>query len=303
MQKIDGVVVFSPTDLNHFLECEYLTRLEIEVAEGRVLATRRSPEADLLATKGEAHEHFQLAQFERDGRQITRIADPATSSGWTSAAGATIEAMHAGADIIYQGALLCDGWRGKADFLVRVNIPSALGEWSYEAWDAKLARHAKPSHILQLAFYSERLSELQERDSERMWIVLGSGERVRLRVRDFSSYFRVVRGRFLRAVRERADVAPYPVAHCDFCGYLDHCVEHWEGVDHLSLVAGIRRSQAQRLADAGIVTCVGLAPHVGVADGVGPIAPEPLRHQASLQTHFRRTGTHRYDLLPPGEEN
>ena len=50
-----------------------------------------------------------------------------------------------------------DGWRGVADFLMRVETPSALGAWSYEALDTKLARHAKPAYILQLCFYSEQL--------------------------------------------------------------------------------------------------------------------------------------------------
>jgi hypothetical protein len=49
--------------------------------------------------------------------------------------------MHAGADVIYQGVLVDDGWRGKADFLVRVEVASALGGWGYEVWDTKLPSH------------------------------------------------------------------------------------------------------------------------------------------------------------------
>ena len=40
------------------------------------------------------------------------------------------------------GRSIRSDWRGKADFLVRTDAPSALGGWSYEAWDSKLARHA-----------------------------------------------------------------------------------------------------------------------------------------------------------------
>ena len=65
--------------------------------------------------------------------------------------------MRAGVDVVYQGVFVDGGWRGVADFLLRVETPSALGSWSYEALDTKLARHAKPAYILQLCFYNEQL--------------------------------------------------------------------------------------------------------------------------------------------------
>jgi predicted RecB family nuclease len=303
MQRTADVLVFSPTDLNHFLACEYLTRLDVEVAGGRVLGTRRSPEADFLAAKGQAHEKYHLEQFEREGRNIVRIVDPHTASGWTAAAQETERAMTVGADVIYQGVLVDDGWRGRADFLVRVEVLSSFGAWGYETWDTKLARHAKPSHVLQLAYYSDRLAALQGRDPERMWVVLGTGERVRFRFRDFSSYFRAVRRRFIRTVPTLAGALPYPVSHCGMCGYLDHCLEYWARVDHLSLVAGIRRSQVDRLNQVGVRSGGELATHLGHTSGIGPAALERLRHQAELQTHFRTTGEHRFDLLPVDAEN
>ena len=53
-----------------------------------------------------------------------------------------------GTEIVYQGVLASNGWRGVADFLVRVDEPSELGLISYEAWDTKLARsRAKPAHV------------------------------------------------------------------------------------------------------------------------------------------------------------
>jgi hypothetical protein len=40
---------------------------------------------------------------------------------------------------------MSEAWGGVADFLMRIDTPSALGPWSYEALDTKLARHAKPA--------------------------------------------------------------------------------------------------------------------------------------------------------------
>ena len=73
--------------------------------------------------------------------------------------------MRDGADVIYQAVFVDDDWRGVSDFLVRVDRPSPLGAWSYEAWDTKLARHPKPYFILQLCLYTEQLARMQGVDA------------------------------------------------------------------------------------------------------------------------------------------
>src|SRR5947207_14503637 len=124
MELVANRFVFSPTDLTHFLACEYLSRLEIEVANGRVLDKYRTPEADLLAAKGDAHERSQVEQFERRGLRILRIGETGAHFDWDADAHETQEAMIAGRDVIYQGVLLGQEWRGRADFLVKVNVRS-----------------------------------------------------------------------------------------------------------------------------------------------------------------------------------
>ena len=88
--------------------------------------------------------------------------------------------MRDGVDVVYQGVLASDGWRGQADFLMRVETPSALGAWSYEALDTKLARHAKPAYILQLCFYSEQLARIQGREPAHIHVLLGNQEQATL---------------------------------------------------------------------------------------------------------------------------
>jgi predicted RecB family nuclease len=303
MQLIGSSFVFSPTDLNHFLECEYLTRLGMEVAQGRTLSRRRRPEADLLAAKGDAHERQSLEQFQREGRSVVCIADPSLDSNWEEAAHSTEEAMLAGPEVIYQAVLVADAWRGRADFLLRVDVPSQMGGWSYEVWDTKLARHPRPSHVLQLAYYTDRVAVIQRLNPEWMHVVLGTGDEAHFRSQDFSAYFHVVRNRFLRAVHAKLTASPYPVSHCKLCDYIEHCEERWDAEDHLSIVAGIRRSQVDRLVGVGVHTCADLAACNGVEAGIGEATLDRLRHQAALQTDFRRTGQHRYDLLPPSAEN
>ncbi|MEZ5288082.1 MAG: hypothetical protein R2712_25455 [Vicinamibacterales bacterium] len=88
---------------------------------------------------------------------------------------ATRAAMARGADAICQAALAGPGWRGYADVLVRVERPSALGAWSYEAHDTKLARETKGGTILQLAAYSDLLTALQGVAPEHFHVVTPVG--------------------------------------------------------------------------------------------------------------------------------
>src|SRR3989442_5478993 len=117
MQQRDGSILFSPSDLNAFLECEHLTQLELAVARHELeRPTDENPQADLVKRKGEEHEAAYLAQLVADGREVTTIAND-----WDLdvAARATKEAMLGGADVVYQACFVDGDWRGFADFVER----------------------------------------------------------------------------------------------------------------------------------------------------------------------------------------
>ena len=85
------------------------------------------------------------------------------------AAGATREAIQAGAGVVYRGTLAGGGpgapLFGRPDFLVRAELlPAPDGEprpdgGHYEVVDAKLARSAKARAVLQTSFYSHLLAD------------------------------------------------------------------------------------------------------------------------------------------------
>ncbi len=162
MQQRDGSFLFSPSDLNHFLECEHLTALDLEVARGELARPALDdPQRDLIARKGDEHEAQYLASLRADGENIATIE---LGDDWDLERGAadTLAAMRSGVDVVYQAVFLDSaGWRGFADFLERVDTPSELGDFSYEVADTKLARHSKPYFILQLCFYSEQVRRIQ----------------------------------------------------------------------------------------------------------------------------------------------
>ena len=214
MQRIDDRLIFSPSDLNHFLECEHLIQLERRRDPGAPRAPRDA-HADLLAAKGAEHERAWLDRFRADGKAIVTIESGGRDRDWAADVARTVTEMRGGADVIYQAVFADDEWRGVSDFLVRVERPSALGGWSYEAWDTKLARHTKPYFVLQLCFYTERLERLQGVAPEGMVIVLGTGEHDRLLYRDFDAYYRSVRRRFVEAAS--GELAYLPVSRRALC--------------------------------------------------------------------------------------
>ncbi len=134
MQLIDDVLLLSASDLVAFLECQHLSALDLRVARGLVLVEAGRTEAsELLARKGDQHERAYLESLVARGVEVVSV--PSVVDGvadQAEAARRTEEAMRAGAEVIYQAALLHGGWRGFADFLERVPAPCpAFGEYSY----------------------------------------------------------------------------------------------------------------------------------------------------------------------------
>ncbi|MDQ3865793.1 MAG: TM0106 family RecB-like putative nuclease, partial [Actinomycetota bacterium] len=293
MQARSDGLVFSPSDLNSFLACPHLTTLELAVARGELRRPRRvNLHADLIRRKGKEHEARYLEQLRAEGREVVAISFD--ERDWRRAARETEEAIRGGADVVYQGCLADGQWRGFADFVVR--RPDGFSE----VVDTKLARHARPEHLLQLSFYTEQLARIQGRMPDAMHVVTGLGERETFRPGDYAAYYRRLRERFLDAVEERRLTYPYPVDFCSLCDFLSLCQGQWERDDHLVLVAGVSRIQVERLAATEIETLTELAeaqPETKVKS-MRPATFANLHHQAELQLHRRRTGEHRVDLLP-----
>ena len=170
MRFHDDRLHLSPSDVTAFLACEHLTTLSLAHARGEIERPEvENEQAELIFRKGLEHEHAYLESLRAQGLTVLEIPDP--EGDYDAAALATAEAIRAGeADVIYQGVLAHDGWRGVADFLMR------QPDGTYEALDTKLARSAKPAYILQLLFYNEQLARIQGREPDHIHVLLGNGE-------------------------------------------------------------------------------------------------------------------------------
>ncbi len=288
MERRGGQILFSPTDLNDFLACEHLAALELAATPR---PGRDDPQVELIRRKGEEHERGYLAALRAEGRSVAEIG--LEGRDWPGAAAATEAALRSGVDVVYQGVFVDGRWRGVADFLLRQ--PDGV----YEALDTKLARHAKPSYILQLCFYHEQLARSQGRKPARIHVLLGSGELASFRPEEFGAYYRRVQARLERFAARPSPTEPWPVEHCGICDFKPVCEAHWDAIDHLSRVAGIRHSQIEKLLVAGIATLAQLgAAGAEPPDGIAAETWAKLRGQAELQLWARENGRDRHVLLP-----
>src|SRR5438132_7669200 len=292
MYRVGAHIGLSPSDLNDHLECAHLTTLALEVARGeRARPFVADEHAELLRRKGELHERAYLDRLRAKGRQTVEIT---LGEPWDfEAAGRqTAEAMRAGAEIISQATFVDGRWRGRSDFLLRVERATRLGAWGYEPLDAKLARAEKPTYVLQLCFYSDGVAAIQGSPPEYIHVLLGVGEQRTLRYDDFAAYYRRVRAGFEAVIAAPATTEPYPVEHCALCQFRGVCAARWEAEDHLVQVANMRRDQVARLREAGLPTLTALARSARgtmVARMAGPTLAT-LRDQATLQLDRRKTG-------------
>ncbi|HTJ26228.1 MAG TPA: TM0106 family RecB-like putative nuclease [Candidatus Limnocylindria bacterium] len=306
MRLLDGELVSSPSDLNDFLACEHRVALRRADLASGAEAPEDDPALEILAQKGQRHEDAALAAYEKTGRSVTRIADgDGAPLGLYRAAAATRAAMERGDDVIYQAAFVHEGWSGRADFLVRVEVPSRLGGWSYEIADAKLAVREQAAFLVQLCLYARFVEAIQGTLPPRVRALLGNGDDPSYDPARFIAYVDAARERYLAAL-PRLDAAAVPdkVGACGMCVYAERCEGARRAVDHLAFVANIRRSQIARLRDAGVATVAALAAADPLAKprGIGAEPYAALVRQARLQRAQRETGKVAYELLPPQEK-
>lgn len=291
MRQFGSTWLYSPRDVLAVLECEHRLALEHAAAHGLL---KRPPQGDnatldLVRTHGLRHERAALDEL-RGRFDVVTIDSPGHDDGaLLDAAEATRAAMDAGAPVIYQAVLLVDGFLGYADFLLGVDLDTGRPLGCYEPVDTKLARHAKPTALLQLACYADALVRDGRPTPRQVHLWLGDGSREAVPAADVLPLAREYRGRVLHRLRSDA-VVPQPLwgdarSACGTCRWKEHCADGRREARDLSLVAGMRGDQITRLRTAGVST----VDYLAVAEnGVRPSSMgvdtwRRLRAQAALQ--------------------
>lgn len=302
--NLGPTIQLSASDLVGYLNCHHLTHLDTLVATGvRPKPEVWDPTLEVLWERGAAHERAYVEHLRGQGLKIVEIEGIGIAPVQVEQ---TMAAMRAGVDVIVQGAFLQGVWSGRTDVLVRVPAASALGDWSYEVVDTKLARETKGGTVLQLCLYSDLLASAQGRQPEQMHVVIpGRGFKpVSYRTAEYVAYYRHVRSALERSLAsaDAAAVYPNPKDHCDICRWRNECDARRRRDDHLCLVAGISAAQIAELSRHGVTTLTGLAeqslplpwkPERGL-----PHSYERIREQARIQLEGRRAAKVLHETLP-----
>lgn len=291
MQRYQGSRLYSASDLVNFAACTHLTHLDLVNLETPLPKAEDTDEMALIQGKGFEHEARYLEVLGQQSGAVTNLKVDGVSD--EAASRATQEALRRGDKVLFQATFLSKPWVGHADFLIRVDTPSALGNHSYEVVDTKLARSSKAKFLLQLCLYSELLEQVQGFMPQRMHVVLGDGRKESFHVDDYLRYHRQLKQRFLEWV-DLGERQSYPqrTERCSMCRWREWCGDQWERDDHLNRVSSITRVQIARLQDAGVSTMRKLAalPTQSQTLRIQPSTLERLAHQARLQVASADSG-------------
>ncbi|MGD9606727.1 MAG: TM0106 family RecB-like putative nuclease, partial [Leucobacter sp.] len=274
-------LVTSASDLTAASQCEFafLRRVDARLGRDVVVPPDDDPMLARAARLGDAHEERVLARYIAEfgagspgGVVEIARADSRDETALEEAQELTVAALRGGAEVVFQatffdprqspatGEAPAIGFIGYADFLRR----TAGG--AYEVQDTKLARRAKVTALMQLAAYAEQLDRLGVPVSPDVVLILGDGSRSRHRLADIAPVFRARRARLHellleRAVavgsdgaRESADPIAWGTAGVAACGRCEVCAPEVDRVRDPLLIAGIRRTQRDRLVAAGLDT-------------------------------------------------
>jgi predicted RecB family nuclease len=227
MKQVEGALVTSATDLATFMGCRHAVVLDKRRLIGAIdKPFYNNPTLEALKEKGVQHEARYLKHLQSAGQTGVCLQQGAKMTD-------VVAAMRAGAQFIYQARLEQGSWRGYADFLIKADKPSDLGDWSYEVLDAKLAKETRGETILQLCVYSELLSALQGVWSDHAHVLTPASLTAETyRLAEYSAYYRLVKKGFTEFLPDAETRASYPepCEKCDRCDWYTHCEKQWRGM-------------------------------------------------------------------------
>ncbi|MGO4494153.1 nuclease, partial [Arthrobacter sp. 2YAF22_2] len=271
-------LVFSASDLVVAADCEYQLLRKLDERLGRAAKADFGTDEMLqhAAVLGDVHERKVLDGFVAEfgswdpasGRGVYDVVPAAAMDRPALLAKhrESIEALRAGADVVFQAAFFDGQFHGRSDFLVR------QPDGSYAVFDTKLARHAKVTALLQLAAYGDQLLKAGIRVDPAVTLVLGATVQLATggfdyvrshhQLAEILPVFRERRERFL-ALTAAHIAQPGTVRRgaegITACGRCDYCQEQVQTTDDLLLVARMNSVQRKNLHELGIYTVKALA--------------------------------------------
>lgn len=313
MQRLgDGTWVISASDLTALASCPWRVARVVDekLNKGVTVPDLVDPMMELVARLGLEHEARQWSLLREKLGTVVEIDYERTVSGsdaasWRAhihdAAHATQDALRSDALAIFQGVFFQPsipgapfdvGFQGFADFLVR-------GDAGWEVWDSKLARSAKDSALIQLASYVDQLQVAGVDVAPEVRIILGDGVHSVHQWVELMPHYIDARNALIDLMHQRIlDPQPTPWGDERYgaCGTKGcaACSEQIILTDDLFQVAGLRKTQREKIRVAGFATMTRFAEAsrtevLRAIPGIGPETLAAVHLQASLQLASRHT--------------
>lgn len=280
----DGFVL-SPSDLTATASCEFGWLRNVDTKLGRIAAVERKADAmmERTAVLGDVHEVRVLDRLRAQHEAgVVELAKPQPYNPTTLADfhDQTIAHLKEGVDVLFQGVLFDGGFGGMADFIVR------QPDGTYQVQDAKLARSAKVTALLQIAAYADLLDRNDVPRSRLGALILGDQSISEHDLDDVIPVYRHRRAQLEQLLGRHLsqdDAIAWNSPDVSICGSCDWCLDEIERHRDLLLVAGLARPQRVKLRAAGIETIEQLADSTDAVPGMSAGTLAKLRLQAELQ--------------------
>ncbi len=296
MHKVNNKIYYSASDFTKFIDCKYATYIDHLSLTEKIAKTETSYTLKIYQEKGEKFEQDYLQRLKNEYDSVVEIKGKNLEQKISE----TKKAMHAGADIIFQAAFLSDNLMGYVDFLIKTNIPSNLGDFSYEVLDTKSSSKQRAKYLLQLSYYNELLSKEQGIDPVHTHLAMGDNSKHTYVVSEYIHYYRKNKRSFLDFIDGKMEgLYPEKCNYCDLCDWQEHCKSKWEKDNYINQVAGIRVNQINKLKKNNIISIKQLA-ELDVSKNKIDIFSqtlERLQSQAKLQLHKLETGENKLEVL------
>ena len=290
----------SPSDLNNFIACKYTALNEIKFHNKEIKKSDDKVNDELWKKMGIDHEkkHYKLLK-DKYKKNITIKSDLNENDRFNE----TVSAIQKGHDLIYHAYLVDENFRGEADFLIKCDTPSDLGDFSYEVYDTKITRNLKPRHVTQITAYSDMLGKIQKLLPEKMYLIDGSDEKHTFKTIEYIDLFNHGKKEFLKFLPKitKEKIYPEKCSYCNFCQWKEECDRIWENDNYINLVAGSNKSQIEKLKKNKVITVQQLAnTKLSAIDlKINAESFKKIKSQAQLQEEKRKTGEDKIIVLDP----
>ncbi len=283
MKKILDKIYYSPTDLSDFQRCNYHIINDLENIKKPLPSREITETSAAYIKKGLELELKYLSNLKDQKYKVINIDDLQD----VNTIDATKQKLLNGYDYIYQSHLEYEFWRGKPDFLVKVDGKSSLGDFHYEPIDVKLSPEPKTKHITQVLTYCYLLEKNQGFLPARFHIVNGPNLTINtFKTDQYYSVFNEYKNQFEHYINNiPLNLYPNKCEFCNFeCEWINVCEEKWTKDRYLNLVANINKNQISKLQKKDIKKIDDLSStKLSHVDGIGDKVLEKLKKQSQLQ--------------------